>query len=138
MTMLAAPVRGPIASEVVAGEGVFADIGCATCHRPAIQTGPSCIGALDRVVFHPYSDFLLHDMGTLGDGIVQGQSEGSQMRTAPLWGLRSTTRLLHDATATTIDQAIRRHDGQGRPARERFDALDADRRAWLMAFLQSL
>jgi CxxC motif-containing protein (DUF1111 family) len=138
MTMLAAPTRGAVTAEVTAGERVFHQIGCESCHRSAVRTGPSPIRALDRVVFNPYSDFLLHDMGTLGDGISQGQASGADMRTTPLWGLRALNRFLHDRSATTIEQAIRRHDGQGRRARERFDALGADEQAWLLAFLRSL
>ena len=62
MTLLAPPPRGPIAAESQAGEVVFAEIGCASCHVPTLRTGPSPIAALNRVSFHPYSDFLLHDM----------------------------------------------------------------------------
>ena len=138
MTLLAPPERGAITADVVAGESVFFDIGCGACHLPGIQTGANAIAALNRVTFHPYSDFLLHDMGSLGDGIAQGQASPREIRTAPLWGLRSAGRLLHDAGATSIDQAILRHDGQARAARDRFAALDADRSAALLAFLRSL
>ena len=138
MTMLAAPARGTITSMVSAGEAVFVELGCASCHLPTITTGPSAIAALDRASFHPYSDFLLHDMGSLGDGIGQGQASGREMRTAPLWGLRSATRFLHDSSAVTLEDAIRRHDGQGRASRDRFAALDARRAALLLAFLRSL
>src|SRR5207302_10409015 len=57
-------------------------------------------------IFHPFSDFLLHDMGSLGDGIVQGPAGVQMMRTAPLWGLRAEERLLHDARAATPEEAI--------------------------------
>jgi CxxC motif-containing protein (DUF1111 family) len=138
MMLLAPPARGTITDAAIAGEGVFFEIGCATCHRPALGTGVSAVSALSRVTFYPYSDFLLHDMGGLGDGIVQGQSTGAEMRTAPLWGLRSATRFLHDNGSRTIEDAIRRHDGQARGARERFEALDAERFGWLLEFLRSL
>jgi len=96
------------------------------------------VKALDRVEYAPYSDFLLHDMGSLGDGIEQAAASGTQMRTAPLWGLRVATSLLHDGRATTIEEAILAHDGQGLKARNRFEALrDRDRQA-LLAFLESL
>jgi CxxC motif-containing protein (DUF1111 family) len=138
MTLLAPPERGTITADVVAGESVFMEIGCGACHLPTIQTGPNAVAALSRVTFHPYSDFLLHDMGSLGDGIAQGQASPREIRTAPLWGLRSAGRLLHDASANRIDQAILRHDGQPRSARDRFAALDADGAAALLAFLRSL
>ena len=138
MRMLAPPPPGPRDEFTTRGEAVFHASGCAACHRPSLQTGPSDIRALDRAVFQPYSDFLLHDMGALGDGIVQGSAGGQDMRTAPLWGLRLLTRYLHDGSATTLDDAIRRHDGQGRAAGQRFDALsDADRDA-LLAFLRAV
>lgn len=139
MTMLAAPPRGTITRDVTAGELIFAEIGCANCHWPTILTGPSAVAALDRVAFHPYSDFLLHDMGSLGDGIDQGQASGREMRTTPLWGLRSANRFLHDGSAPTITDAILRHDGQGRASRDRFASLIGPRRMrLLLAFLGSL
>src|SRR6185436_14106351 len=103
-----------------------------------IRTGRSDIAALNRTDFHPYSDFLLHDMGSLGDGIVQDQARGREMRTAPLWGLRNNNRLLHDGRSRSLEDAIRRHDGQASAARDRFNELDADRMAALLAFLRSL
>jgi len=138
MRLLAPPARGPIGDDAIAGEGVFAAIGCGSCHLPSIETGASGIAALNRITFHPYSDFLLHDMGALGDGIVQGQAGAREMRTAPLWGLRSAGRLLHDGSATSIEQAIQRHDGQAAGARSRYAALAPDRQAALLAFLRSL
>ena len=77
-------------------------------------------------------------MGALGDGIVQGQAGAREMRTAPLWGLRSTPRLLHDGSANGVEQAIARHDGQAAPSRARYEALDSARRAALLEFLRSL
>jgi CxxC motif-containing protein (DUF1111 family) len=136
--LLAPPARGAITDDVVAGERVFAEIGCAACHLPSIQTGTNAVAALSRVTFHPYSDFLLHDMGALGDGIAQGQAGMRDMRTSPLWGLGSAGRLLHDGSANGIEQAILRHDGQAAAARNRFSALDPDRAAVLLAFLRSL
>ena len=138
MSMLAPPLRGAITDEVLEGERVFQQLGCASCHRPAIQTGPSAFRALDRAVFHPYSDFLLHDMGRLGDGISQGSASGQEVRTPPLWGLHLLNRYLHDGSAETIEEAIRRHDGQGRPSRNRFDGMNDADRAALLAFLNSL
>ncbi|HYM59656.1 MAG TPA: di-heme oxidoredictase family protein [Thermoanaerobaculia bacterium] len=138
MTLLAAPPRGPITQDVSDGETVFNSLGCNSCHVATLQSGPSPVAALDRKTYHPYSDFLLHDMGSLGDGIVQGDSRGREMRTAPLWGLRAINTFLHDGRANTLDQAILAHDGQARTSRDRFANLDSADRAKLMAFLQSL
>jgi CxxC motif-containing protein (DUF1111 family) len=93
---------------------------------------------LNFVVFSPFSDFLLHDMGSLGDGIAQAAAGQREIRTAPLWGLRFEPTLLHDGRATTVSGAILAHDGQAKPARDRFAALQGAQLAQLLAFLNSL
>jgi CxxC motif-containing protein (DUF1111 family) len=103
-----------------------------------MHTGSSDFAALDNKPFHPYSDFLLHDMGSLGDGIAMGNASGREMRTAPLWGLRAITRYLHDGRASTLTDAILGHDGQGAAARNRFTALDDSSKSKLLSFLNSL
>jgi hypothetical protein len=95
-------------------------------------------GFLANKTFHPFSDFLLHDMGSLGDGITSGTAGPKQMRTAPLWGIRGKSRFLRGGRAETVQDAIGLHDGQGAAARDAFDgpsvavyyaraAADADR-----------
>ncbi|MBX9581619.1 MAG: hypothetical protein K2X87_15060, partial [Gemmataceae bacterium] len=138
ITFLAPPPRGEVTAKVRAGEAVFRQIGCADCHQPTLRTGRHEVKALDRVTFHPYSDFLVHDMGALGDGIEDGSGRGSEMRTAPLWGLMTQPAYLHDGRAKTIEAAVRLHDGQGRGARDRYADLPAQKRRALMAFLNSL
>jgi CxxC motif-containing protein (DUF1111 family) len=139
MTMLAPPPRAATSGNgIQLGEGVFTAIGCAGCHRANLKTGASPIHALSNVTFHPYSDFLLHDMGSLGDGITQNHATGRLMRTAPLWGLRKEPTLLHDGRAATIEQAILAHDGQGKRSRDRFAALSAPVKALVISFLSSL
>ena len=138
MTLLAPPPRGPVSLEAQVGDGIFTTIGCANCHTRVLVTGNSPVAALSHKEFQPFSDFLLHDMGSLGDGIVQGSATARQMRTAPLWGVRTRLRLLHDGRATSLDAAILAHDGQARPARDRFTELDAVARQALIAFLKSL
>ncbi len=91
----------------------------------------------DRREVALFSDLLLHDIGT-GDGIVQGAAFANEIRTPALWGLRFRRPLLHDGTAATADEAIRRHAGEAALARTAFEMLgDADRAA-LLAFLGSL
>jgi CxxC motif-containing protein (DUF1111 family) len=138
MTFLAAPPRGAITSDVQRGAAVFAQIGCANCHVPSLTTGPSTSAALNNVTFFPFSDFLLHDMGSLNDGIAQGTAGTNQMRTAPLWGLRLLTTFLHDGSVNNIPSAILRHDGQGLAARNAFSSLKETQKNYLMAFLKSL
>jgi CxxC motif-containing protein (DUF1111 family) len=144
-----APARGAITPEVQAGAALFHGIGCDVCHTSTLQTaaaGTSLNGgtfiippALGGKTIHPFSDFLLHDIGT-GDGIVQngGPETRNKLRTAPLWGLRTRGRLLHDGSASDLTTAIRRHDGEARLARARFRRLERDEIRSLLAFLNSL
>jgi CxxC motif-containing protein (DUF1111 family) len=138
ISLLAPPPPGPTNTTVQAGAQLFVQIGCNNCHLPALQTGPSSVAALNDVVFAPYSDFLLHDMGSLGDGIVQNQAGPRAMRTAPLWGLRFERTFLHDGRAETPAEAILAHDGQALPSRNLFSKLSSAQQAQLLAFLSSL
>jgi CxxC motif-containing protein (DUF1111 family) len=147
-----APPRGETSSDVVAGEQLFRDVGCGGCHIATIRTarpGTAINGgtftvpdALGNKLLHPYSDFLLHDIGT-GDGIPVLPDPGyaitaRQFRTAPLWGLRTRNRLMHDGLAFTLQDAIGRHAVQGGAARRAFEARSAPEQAQLLAFLKSL
>ena len=144
-----APPRGPIDSDVTAGEVVFDSIGCVTCHTDSFTTaapGTSLNGGtfivdsnLGSKTIHPYGDFLMHDINT-GDGIVQNGGSGTrnQIRTAPLWGLRTRTRLMHDGQSLTIQDAILRHGNQAASTVTSFNALSATDTANLLKFLNSL
>ena len=137
MRLLAPAGRGGIDDEVRAGEQVFTAIGCVSCHIPALQTGPSANPVFHRKMVPLFSDLLLHDVGT-GDGIRQGVAEPNEIRTPALWGLRLRRPLLHDGSAGTVEDAVRRHGGEAGLARRGFERLaDADRAA-LLAFLRSL
>lgn len=138
MRFLAPPPRGQITANVTTGERVFSTIGCVNCHTSSLTTGPNAIPALNLKSFAPYSDFLLHDMGSLGDGIEQGTARGTEMRTAPLWGLRTQPNLLHDGRARSIEEAIQLHRGQGQGSADRFRGLNATDKAALLDFLRSL
>lgn len=138
MNLLGPPPRGPRTVVTDAGGQVFRRIGCVNCHTPTLVTGESPVAALDHKTFQPFSDFLLHDMGSLGDGIVQGQAGGRMMRTAPLWGLTSRPTYLHDGRARSPQAAILQHAGQGSDSRNRFLRLDPRERLALLAFLKSL
>lgn len=137
-------------SDAQAGQGIFAKIGCATCHVPTITTAaPGTVvnggafvipDALGNKVIHPYGDFLLHDIGT-GDGIVQGGPPDTiaKLRTAPLWGLRTKTRFMHDLKSESVADAIRRHRGEADQVRERFrEDLSPAQQQQLITFLNSL
>jgi len=123
---------------VVSGQTVFAQTGCANCHTPTLTTGASPIAALANQKVNLYSDLLLHDMGKLGDGMVQGAATEREMRTAPLWGLRLRDVYLHDGRASTLDLAVLAHDGEAKIVRDRYATLPAAKRQALLAFLNSL
>jgi CxxC motif-containing protein (DUF1111 family) len=138
MRLLAPPTRIRGTSQAAVGERLFAQIGCAACHQPVMQTGPSGIAALDRRNVELYSDLLLHDMGALGDGIAQADAGPREMRTAPLWGLRVRAPFLHDGRATTLDEAIRAHDGEAARVRDRYVRLAPSQQRDLREFLGTL
>ena len=146
LRLLAPPPRGEITREVLRGERLFGQIGCAVCHVPAMQTGPSPIKALNRVRVELYSDLLLHDMGEeLADNRPDVSASGREWRTPPLWGLRLVAKVLggdqfflHDGRAITIEGAIRAHGGEAQQAKERFYQLQDDDQQALIAFLESL
>jgi CxxC motif-containing protein (DUF1111 family) len=60
------------------------------------------------------------------------------MRTAPLWGIRFRTFLLHDGRAGNIDAAIRAHDGQAANAAAAYRRLRASDQRNLVQFVRSL
>jgi len=129
------------------GEVIFDNIGCVNCHTDSLTTAPTGTSfnggtfivpaALGSKTIHPYGDFMLHDIKT-GDGIVQALTTGPFIRTAPLWGLRTRTRLMHDGQSLTILDAIDRHANQAAPTVTAFNGLNATDRANLFAFLNSL
>ncbi len=130
------PVAGPPTDAVVRGSRVFAGVQCARCHQPSFITGEvRGVAALSFRRIFPFSDLLLHDMGSLGDGIEQGQAKGREMRTAPLWGLRVSGPYLHDGRAVGIADAIQAHDGEAARARDLFERLAPQQRSDLLAFL---
>jgi CxxC motif-containing protein (DUF1111 family) len=84
-----------------------------------------------------FSDLLLHDVNT-GDGIPQAAATDREIRTPALWGLRFRRPLLHDGSAVTTEDAIRRHGGEAERVRMSFERLSATSRQNLIAFLGSL
>ena len=140
MRLLAPIAPLPRDADARAGDALFTRLGCDGCHVRRLVSGPSPIAALSERWYAPFSDFLLHDMGALGDGIVEGDAGPREMRTAPLWGahLAGSGRLLHDGRAGSFDEAIARHDGQGAAARRAFEAASERERQQLLAFLATL
>jgi CxxC motif-containing protein (DUF1111 family) len=167
-----APARdSKVASSAVAkkGYGLFDKIGCATCHVETLTTAPAGTKinggtftipvALGSIVFHPYGDFLMHDVGT-GDGILQAtrehygnkvfqmmsgylskqdfESSRNKIRTAPLWGVRLRPRLMHDGASLTLRDAILRHRGEASHVSQRFEKLKGEDQEAIIEFLKSL
>jgi CxxC motif-containing protein (DUF1111 family) len=143
------PPRAPITAQVNQGQAIFEAIGCATCHVSTLVTAPAgsaihggayvVTAALGSKQFHPFGDFLLHDIGT-GDGIQQnGPADTAyKIRTAPLWGLRTRTQLLHDASAMTLEQAIQKHTHEAAGEAHRYGQLTSGQKQLLDVFLNSL
>jgi CxxC motif-containing protein (DUF1111 family) len=122
---------------VRAGETLFTSVGCATCHTPVLMTGQNANPSFNRKPVALFSDLLLHDVGT-GDGIEQSAAGANEIRTPALWGLRFRRPLLHDGTAATPEDAIRRHSQEAAGSVERFEALPRPIQEQLLAFLNSL
>jgi CxxC motif-containing protein (DUF1111 family) len=204
MRSLKAPARDEVIAatpEARHGAQLFTKIGCATCHVETIVTGKSPAGpggpglhpdAVENRTIHPYSDFLLHNVGT-GDGIAialvehfgrepvekrfreekaagvetepSGKAEDecsesyetavaegekhpsllrdtfcarNKIRTAPLWGLRLRSRLMHDGGSIQVDDAIRRHSGESAKMTEKFLKLKPAEQKAVLTFLGSL
>jgi CxxC motif-containing protein (DUF1111 family) len=151
------------------GLAIFEKVGCATCHVAAMTTAPAGTkinggtftipSALGSVTFHPWGDFLMHDVGT-GDGILQTipehygrkvfqqmsgylskqdfESSRNKIRTAPLWGVRLRPRLMHDGASLTFLDAIVRHHGEAAHVTEKFEKLKPPEKEALFQFLRSL
>ncbi len=151
------------------GADLFEKTGCATCHVATLTTAPTGTKinggtftippALGGVTFHPYGDFLLHDVGT-GDGIVMAMQEHygrnmyqiswknlsiesfgntqNKLRTAPLWGVRLRPQLMHDGLSLTFRDAILRHRGEAADVTKRFGKLKKGEQEAILEFLKSL
>jgi len=167
-----APARDTLLAATPAarrGSELFDAIGCATCHVRTLVTaaaGTVINGGADTIppalgekTFHPFGDFLLHNVGT-GDGIVMAMPEhygptvykvlwrefsidsvgrtSNKMRTAPLWGVRLRPRLMHDGASLTLRDAILRHRGEASGVSRRFGKLTRRDQDAIIAFLQSL
>ncbi|MEX0648045.1 MAG: di-heme oxidoredictase family protein [Balneolaceae bacterium] len=132
--------------EVMAGEKMFNQIGCASCHVPELKTGRSSIPQISETEFYPYTDLLLHDMGPeLDDGYTEGSAETSEWRTAPLWGLGlagefqgGTPFYLHDGRAKSLREAIEYHGGESAQSRNAFRSLTEEEKEQVIRFLKSL
>tara|TARA_R100001039_G_C1851520_1_gene112014 strand:+ start:22 stop:1107 length:1086 start_codon:yes stop_codon:yes gene_type:complete len=143
-----APPARPNANDadVLAGEKIFAAIGCASCHTPRYDLPERAdMPEQSGQVIWPYTDLLLHDMGDgLADHRPEAQASGTEWRTPSLWGIGRAqeidprARFLHDGRARTILEAILWHGGEAENARDAVTKLPPSERSQLLAFLKSL
>lgn len=142
MRYLAPPRPAPPNPSIQRGAATFDSIGCTMCHTPTLETGKVASAALSGQAVNLYSDLTLHNMGPgLNDGITQGQAQGQDWRTAPLWGLGERLFFLHDGRTEDLVQAVRLHDSPGSEAHQvivNFGALPAAQEQDLLNFLRSL
>jgi CxxC motif-containing protein (DUF1111 family) len=144
MTFLA-PLPRDLSDQISVDRGspLFDQIACNSCHvRTTFRTPSAPFNHVPgNFAFNPFSDFLLHDMGALGDQIGNaGDSVEAtrRMRTAPLWGIRVRNHLLHDGRAGDVATAIRAHDGQAAASRNAFNALSSASQHDVVQFVRSL
>ncbi|CAI8960225.1 Thiol oxidoreductase [Pseudomonas chlororaphis] len=144
---LGVPARRDVGSpQVLAGKNLFYQAGCQSCHTPQFTTAVDAAEPeLANQVIRPYSDLLLHDMGEgLADNRSEFQAGGRDWRTPPLWGIGLTqtvsghTQFLHDGRARNLLEAVLWHGGEARAAQQQVLSFNAEQRAALLAFLNSL
>ncbi len=142
MRLLAPPETSPATDSSTRGSALFGQIGCALCHTPSLQTGLARSAALSGQTVNLYSDLATHRMGgALDDGVTQGNAQGQDWRTAPLWGLGERIFFLHDGRTRDLKEAIRTHDSPGSEAHqviETYNTLTDDQKQDLLNFLRSL
>lgn len=144
---LKAPIqRNQEDKDVQRGKIIFNQINCAGCHKPTLKTGSSSVNVLSNKEFYPYTDLLLHDMGSgLDDGYTEGSAKTYEWRTPPLWGLGLSPNsqggqyhLMHDGRAKSIEEAIQMHGGEATAAKNKFAQLPETDKNAVLKFLKSL
>jgi CxxC motif-containing protein (DUF1111 family) len=132
-------------ASVARGQQVFSNVGCAACHIPNQTTnraGSSFDATFSNVKYSPLSDFAVHAMGTgLADQVSQGTADGTQFRSAPLWGVGQRIFFLHDGRTNDLYQAIQQHASSGSEANEvieNFRMLSTTDQQALLNYLRSL
>ena len=154
--LVAPPPRKPLVGQFAhLGREVFAEVGCASCHTPTMETGPEYwmvtesgsvrVPQLENQEVHLYSDLLTHDLGdALADnggasiGRVMGRADGRRWRTTPLWGLRFKKAYLHDGRTASVHDAIMAHAGEAETVRSRYENLSWRDRLALLWFLHRI
>jgi CxxC motif-containing protein (DUF1111 family) len=138
----AGPTPAPANASINRGHMLFNLIGCATCHTEHLTTTLSSATGQSNQTFSPFSDFAVHTMGTgLQDRVGQGNANGQQFRSAPLWGVGQRIFFLHDGRTSNLMAAIAAHESTGSEANtveEIFDILSPSEKQDILNFLRSL
>ena len=142
MRLLNQPTPAASTTATEEGETAFLNIGCGICHTPTFTTDASIFTAQSEVAVNPFSDFALHAMGTvLQDQVTQGQANGEEFRSAPLFGVGQRAFLLHDGRTRNLVTAIEDHASSGSEASQvitNFNNLTATEQQNIITFLRSL
>jgi CxxC motif-containing protein (DUF1111 family) len=145
MQLSAPPTPVASTTHTAMGEVVFRSVGCALCHTPTVNSGPTTVNPFTNqtnVPVNAFSDFLVHHMGVgLADGVTQGSAGPDEFRTAPLWGLGQRLFFLHDGRTSNLVEAIREHQSRGSEANrviDNFENLARRDKQNLILFLRSL
>lgn len=147
LNVLKAPIpRSQNDPEVIKGGQLFAQINCTGCHKSELKTGYSAIGPLSFKKFSPYTDLLLHDMGSgLDDGYTEGSAKTSEWRTPALWGIGLSENsqggdyfLMHDGRAKSIEQAVLMHGGEAANSKNAYRGLSLGDQKAVIKFIKSL
>jgi CxxC motif-containing protein (DUF1111 family) len=115
-------------ARVARGRELFDAIGCSSCHIPvAAVTVPA---QWKDVRWAAYSDHRMYNIRS---------TSKYKVRTAPLWGLSYVgPPYMHDATAESIEDAIKLHARDAEKSRNWYGSLPTEDRLDLLHFLRSL
>jgi CxxC motif-containing protein (DUF1111 family) len=136
------------AASINAGLQAFMNVGCAGCHIMNQTTGSAALidttanPTVSNITINPFSDFAVHNMGMgLADRVSQGNANGNQFRSAPLWGVGQRTYFLHDGRTNNLLTAIEQHASSGSEANgviAQFNMLSTTDQQNILNFLRNL
>jgi CxxC motif-containing protein (DUF1111 family) len=133
------PTNAAVRDTLARGEALFLGIGCAGCHTPSMETGPSGIEAVDRKTIFLYSDLLLHDLGPGYRTVCSGQASPTEFKTARLQGLRLRYPVAQQVLGLPgLERRILQHGGEAQGPRDAFEALGLTERRSVLRFLESI
>jgi len=142
MRLSAAPAPGPQTDSTRRGKNIFTAIGCALCHTASLRTTKSIYTGQSNKSYNAYTDVAVHNMGTgLQDRVGQGNANGQEFRSAPLWGVGQRVFFFHDGRTSNLGAAIQAHESNGSEANhveENYDMLSASQKQDVLNFLRSL